>query len=110
MKNTELQAIRKALFLDVREAVDHIKTIEGREMSVRAWQLWEKGDRPVPSDVHCEMEILSQIMLQMQNDGDDYIYYRTMADYKAATGDDNTVTWRMMQAVSASQMIDDDEF
>ncbi len=110
MKNTELQAIRKALFLDVREAVDHIKTIEEREMSVRAWQLWEKGDRPVPSDVHCEMQTLSQIMLEMQHDGNDYIYYRTMDDYKTATGDDNTVTWRMMQAVSASQMIDDDEF
>ncbi len=107
MTNIELQAIRRSLFLDVSEAVEHIKTLDDRSLSVRSWQHWEKGDRPIPADVHVEMQTLANILRDMQNDGNDYKYHRTLEEHKAATGGDNVVVWRMTQAVAAGQIIDD---
>lgn len=101
MNNLELQAVRRSLFLDVREAVEHVKTIDSRKMSVRAWQKWETGENPVPYDVHLEMMTLAGILEQMKGDDIDYVYYRTLAEFQAAKPDGNTVEWRMAQAVAA---------
>lgn len=103
MTNTELQIVRRSLFLSVQEAVDHIKTLDSKSLSVRAWQLWEKGDRPVPIDVHCEMVVLAGILEQMKQGLHDkeYVYYRTFEEFTAHNANGNVVDWRMEQAAAA---------
>lgn len=107
MNNIQLQAIRRSLFLDVKEAVEHVKTVEDRKMSVRAWQKWESGENPVPVDVHCEMLVLAGILEEMRNDGAEYIYYRSLHEYEVATNDSNVVTWRIQQAAASCLILED---
>ncbi|WP_118986296.1 Aca2/YdiL-like domain-containing protein [Photorhabdus sp. CRCIA-P01] len=46
MTNKELQALRKLLMLDVKEAAECIGGV-----SSRTWQYWEAGRYPIPQDV-----------------------------------------------------------
>ncbi len=109
MTNIELQIVRRSLFLSVKEAVEHIKTTSDRSLSVRAWQLWEAGERTVPTDVHCEMVILAGILEQMKQglEGKEYKYYLSFPEYCEHTDNPNVVTWRMEQAAAAELMIID---
>lgn len=50
MNKTELKLMRKLLFFSVAEAAEDIGGV-----SARAWQRWEKGDRPLPEDVAQKM-------------------------------------------------------
>jgi len=106
MTNIELQIVRRSLFLSVQEAVEHIKTVNNTPLSVRAWQMWEKGDRPVPSDVHCEMVILAGILEQMRQAIDEngecnYVYYRTFEEYSEHHEKPLVINWRMEQTCAA---------
>lgn len=107
MQNIVLQAVRRSLFLSVKEVVEHVKTVDDRSMSVRAWQKWESGENPVPADVHCELVVLAGILEQMKFNEINYTYCRTIHEYTEKTGDDNVVTWRMHQAVAAEIMLEE---
>ena len=108
MTNIELQIVRRSLFLSVQEAVEHIKKIDKtRSLSVRAWQLWEKGDRTIPSDVHCEMVVLAGILECMKAGfyEKEYKYYRTFEEFKVHNQELDVVNWRMEQAAAAELVI-----
>jgi DNA-binding XRE family transcriptional regulator len=107
MKNIELQAARKLLMLETKEAAELIGTV-----STRTWQYWEKGQYAIPDDVAGQIEDLIQLRSDMmerrkkeaEQAGDDYTinYYRTIEDFKHATGKDNVVMWRLTQSVAAT--------
>lgn len=53
MTAAELQALRRLLFFTVPEAATLVAASDERPAGVseRAWQHWERGERPVPADV-----------------------------------------------------------
>jgi len=111
MTNTELQIIRRSLFLSVKEIVEHIKMHTGRSLSVRAWQLWEAGERKVPSDIYCEMVVLAAILGRMKQDMYDkkfekkYVYYRSFEEYLKKNKGGKVIDWRMKQACVAEMVV-----
>jgi len=104
LTNSELQAMRKLLMLDVTEAAELIG-----KCSTRSWQYWESGRSPVPGDV--DMEIYGLIQLrndkidhwgkwQMENQGKELQlnYYHTFEQYQLDHPTENKVSWRVHQA------------
>ena len=98
----ELQAMRKLLMLDVREAAEMI----GR-VSVRAWQYWEAGGRPIPDDVDMEIYALVQ---QRGNLIEEMLelaepvklrYYHSFDDWLADGREDNKAQWKLHQSAVA---------
>ena len=95
MTGKELQALRKFLLLDVKEAADIIGKV-----SPRSWQYWEAGRSSVPDDVADKMNgllgqrqmIIDSIEAQVeaysdspsQEDGErmEMPYYTSLADYQ----------------------------
>ncbi len=104
MNNVELQAIRRSLFLDVKEAVEHVKSVTGHDMSVRAWQMWESGQRTVPDDVIREMSIMAKALSKMKSSDRVCVYYRTLIEFTNAHPGSKVITWRMEQAVASDKI------
>jgi hypothetical protein len=112
VNNKELQAIRKALFLDVSEAAEHIGGV-----STRSWRRWEDGTNPVPDDVEAALEALAERRLLMIENIDniandqsadelDVAYYMTLAEYQADHHQATLIDWRLSQAVAAYYFAD----
>jgi hypothetical protein len=105
MNNKELQAFRKLLMLDVKEAAEHIG-----DVSPRTWQYWEAGRNPIPKDVENEIKdfvnlrnsLLKRRILEWQN-GDLRVaqYYMTINEFEQTTGKRNVVMWRITNSVAA---------
>ncbi|HDR1063374.1 Aca2/YdiL-like domain-containing protein [Pasteurella multocida] len=99
MTKEQLQQLRKALFLDVAEAAEFVGNV-----SPRAWQRWESGDRAIPSDVENKMIELTKVQkialnLALENDGYSYSFY----DYDSfgKKFGENKLKWRLYQSVLA---------
>ena len=105
----ELQALRKLLMLDVKEAAEHIG-----EVAPRTWQYWESGRSQVPGDVASAMldwnawrdQALKTRVKQINKlaslgERIRLNFYKTLDDFAAATGKRNVITWRISQSVAA---------
>lgn len=99
MTNEQLQQLRKALFLDVAEAAEFIGNV-----SPRAWQRWESGDRAIPKDVENKIIELNKIQenaigIALENEGYSYSFY----DYESFREEfsDSKLKWRLYQSVLA---------
>ncbi|WP_350304902.1 Aca2/YdiL-like domain-containing protein [Photorhabdus viridis] len=105
MNNKELQALRKLLMLDVKEAAEYVGGV-----SSRTWQYWETGRYPIPQDVESEIKdfinlrsrLLKQRISEFQN-GDLRViqYYMTIDEFEQATGKRNIIMWRITNSVAA---------
>ena len=106
LSNSELQAMRKLLMLDVSEAAELIGNV-----SPRSWQYWESGRSAVPDDV--DMEIYG--LIQQRNDLIDKLleeqeaaeksgkvfvmeYFHTFDQFASKFPGKNKVDWRIHQA------------
>lgn len=110
MKKEQLQGLRKALFLDVKEAAELIGNV-----SPRSWQYWESGDRPVPQDVEEKMLNLSRLKNDAEkavlDEGFEYSYkYYDFESFCERFGN-NKIAWRLYQAVLTAlfQILGDNE-
>lgn len=120
MTGKELQAMRKFLLLDVKEAADIIGKV-----SPRSWQYWEAGRSSVPDDVADKMNgllsyrqmIIENIEAQAeahssnpaQEDGDRMImpYCPTLADYQRHYPGEGVLAWRAYQSAVAELYAND---
>lgn len=111
MTGKELQALRKFLLLDVKEAADIIGKV-----SPRSWQYWEAGRSSVPDDVADKMNgllgqrqmIIDSIEAQVeahsdspsQEDGErmEMPYYPSLADYQQHCPGSGLLDWRAYQS------------
>ena len=97
----ELQAIRKLLMLDVSEAAQEIGNV-----SLRSWQYWESGERPIPNDVNEEMyamvsmrnEAISDI-IEAKQDDDPQKWYPTFEQFLSDYPNSRKLWWRLHQSV-----------
>ncbi|MCE8042473.1 DUF1870 family protein [Halomonas daqingensis] len=115
MNAKELQALRKFLMLDVREAAEIIGGV-----SKRSWQYWEAGRSPVPQDVADKMEglltVRQTVLERLEAEALDYSdnpqdehgerlrvpFYPTLAEFAAAHPEDGRLlTWRCHQSAAA---------
>lgn len=110
MKKEQLQGLRKALFLDVKEAAELIGNV-----SPRSWQYWESGDRPVPQDVEEKMLHLSKLKNDAEkavlDEGFEYSYkYYDFGSFCARFGN-SKIAWRLYQSVLTAlfQFLGDNE-
>lgn len=105
INNSELQAMRKLLMLDVAEAAELIGKV-----SARSWQYWESGKTPVPADVDEEIYSLIQIRndrindlskWQLDNDGEtlEMDYYHAFDLFEAENPGKSKLDWRLHQSV-----------
>lgn len=103
MNHYELQAMRKLLMLDVKEAADYIG-----QCSARAWQHWESGRNAVPDDI--EMEIYGLIGNRNLVVEEAYVgsgemgalkYYKTLDAFLVDYPESNAVSWRLHQSITA---------
>ncbi|MGC6378186.1 DUF1870 family protein [Bisgaard Taxon 45] len=109
MTKEQLQQLRKALFLDVAESAEFVGNV-----SPRAWQRWESGDRAIPSDVENKMLALTKIQedaihIALNDDGYSYSFY----DYDSFSQEfgKSKLKWRLYQSVLARiyQVLGDSE-
>lgn len=106
MINSDLQVLRKMLFLDVAEAASAIG-----DVTVRTWQRWEDGTRKVPADV---INDVNDFIAIMHNKLAEHIegqtsphYYANILEWELATGKSSrqaVVFWRMSQAIYAQAL------
>ncbi|UTD54939.1 Aca2/YdiL-like domain-containing protein [Halomonas sp. MS1] len=105
MRGSELQALRKLLMLDIREAAEEIG-----QVSARSWQYWESGRYQVPSDVADKMwaavDIYKRLKahiegLAAKQAGFDMSYYTRFEDYHRDHPSKSIINWRIEQAVAA---------
>lgn len=108
LNNSELQAMRKLLMLDVSEAAELIGKV-----SQRTWQYWESGRSPVPDDVDAEIYGLiqmrndiihdlteTQVKSELSDKPDELKmhYYHTFEQFESEHAGKNKVDWRVHQA------------
>lgn len=108
LTNSELQACRKLLMLDVSEAAEIIGNV-----SNRTWQYWESGRSPVPADV----DELVYASIQRRNDAvDEYSqqqlenpdvllqlkYYHAFEQFLADNKKATKLEWRIHQSIVAA--------
>jgi len=102
MNNVKLQAARKLLFLDVREAAEDIGNF-----SIRHWQHLEAGDRTIPEDV--KVKILHLLKLRqelMQNQYSGKIeYFLNFEDFQKKNANGTKIDWKIQQSVFAENII-----
>ncbi len=109
MNNFELQAIRKLLMLEVSEAAEYLGKV-----SSRTWQYWESGRSKVPDDVEIELYGLTQLrnkvinetlFVDCENGAPQELgvlkWYHTHDAFKIDYPQENKVTWRLHQSVTA---------
>lgn len=107
MTNKELQALRRALFISVKEAAEHISKV-----SVRSWQRWEQGTYAIPDDVSKQMldlsikrmemiEACEEIILEKDADTVTINYDITYEDYVSRHPGDTVIDFRIAQSVAA---------
>ncbi|SES12229.1 protein of unknown function [Vreelandella subterranea] len=105
MRGSELQALRKLLMLDVREAAEEIG-----QVSARSWQYWESGRYQIPSDVAEKMwaavEIYKHLKAQIDSlatkqTGFDMSYYTRFDEYLRDHPGKSIIDWRIEQAVAS---------
>jgi len=111
LNNSELQACRKLLMLDVSEAAELIGKV-----SPRTWQYWESGRSKVPPDVDSEIYLLigmrnelvgelTEKQYNMEQEDENATltlnYYHTFEQYAADYPGKNQVCWRIHQAAVA---------
>ena len=107
MNNKEIQAIRKLLMLEVKEAADFVGGV-----SARTWQYWESGKYNVPEDVAELLLGLVEKRLQMIETSEDVIseqgadqvdvaYYLKYDEYLLDHKNACVVDWRLAQSVAA---------
>lgn len=111
----ELQAVRKALNLDVSEAAEGIGKV-----SNRTWQYWEAGRSNVPDDIDMEMyglieqrtELIDALMMELEpalDNGAKVKWYHTFPDFIADYPSCNKVMWRLHQSVCSFVFTENDE-
>ncbi len=106
----ELQALRKMLFLDVKDAAENVGD---KPVSNRTWQYWEAGRSQVPEDIAESMlfwnrwrddmlEVrLSQCKPLIDNKKIKLNHYKTLDCFEKETGKRNVITWRISQSIAA---------
>ena len=101
---SELQAMRKILMLDVKEAAELIANV-----SVRTWQYWESGRSKTPDDVEMEIYGLIEQRNRMIEDLVDKLeeldgevlkmhYFHTYEEYEKKYPGKNKIDWRLHQS------------
>ncbi|WP_277810674.1 DUF1870 family protein [Chromohalobacter canadensis] len=114
MNGKELQALRKFLMLDVREAAEIIGKV-----SPRSWQYWESGRSSVPDDVEDKMNgaltLRQSIIDRLEQDIEEHggnpqdehgdrlkvPYYHALSEFQADHPDQGTLPWRAHQSAVA---------
>lgn len=114
MTGKELQALRKFLLLDVKEAADIIGKV-----SPRSWQYWEAGRSSVPDDVADKMNgllgqrqmIIESIEAQVEARSDNpplesgsrlkMPYYSDLTGYQKDHPGEGVISWRAYQSAVA---------
>lgn len=100
MKNEELQAARRLLMLDVREAAEMVGGV-----AVRAWQYWEAGRSQVPADVRDRMRSLlrtrAHLLSRRAREGFLPRYFVSFAEFQEAHPEGARMDWRLGQSVAA---------
>jgi len=107
LNNSELQACRKLLMLDVTEAATWIG-----KASARTWQRWESGEHKVPADVDVEVYsaiqrrnnlIAEYTQWQIDNDGEllKIQYYHAFKQYQSDNKGASKLDWRIHQSAVA---------
>lgn len=96
LTGNQLQALRKVLFLDVREAAYHIGIV-----SVRTWQHWEEGVKPVPRDVSEKMRKAHRtrkLLIEKLETQDSLKYYHAFSEFAAENINKTELDWRIWQS------------
>jgi hypothetical protein len=108
MNNLELQAARKLLLLDVKEAAEEIGGV-----SARSWQYWESGRSPTPSYVERAIEDFLELRLALIDEIAEKIdslgadqpielpFYQCYEYFCAEKPDATKTLWRINQSVAA---------
>ncbi len=107
INNSELQACRKLLMLDVSEAAELIGNV-----SNRTWQYWESGRSQVPADVdeaiYAAIQLRNDLISeytqwQIENDGQllKMNYYHAFEQYLADHKSSTKLQWRIHQSAVA---------
>lgn len=103
MNHYELQAMRKLLMLDVKEAVEHIGAC-----STRAWQNWEIGRNTVPADVDEEIyrlignrKLIIDNTISLENEIGALKFYKTLTSFISDYPKSEIISWRLHQSVTA---------
>ena len=113
LNNHELQAIRKALMLDVSEAAELIGKV-----SARTWQYWESGGRSIPDDIDMEMYGLIQLrdnlideftiyMLDSEEEEIEIKYYHSFDEWLEDGRVDNRVEWKIWQSAASFMFVEE---
>jgi len=104
MNAKELQAARRVLMLDVREAAELIGGV-----SKRSWQYWEAGRSKVPDDVGRKMaellkrrqSLLEETEARVQAGLRALPFYANFHDFDQAHPGEGILAWRIGQSVAA---------
>ncbi len=105
LNNFELQAVRRLLCLDVKEAAELVGKV-----SARTWQYWESGRSQVPDDVETEMyaltsqrnQVINAVCAELQDKEVGAIrWYHTFEHFAVDFPNGNKVAWRLHQSVCA---------
>jgi len=104
MSPSELQALRRMLFLEISEAAPIIG-----KCSKRAWQYWESGRSIPPDKVYKSLEMSIKFRNNLFNKAKKEIssssnktslkWYRLFEDFKNEYKDQNELAWRMYQSI-----------
>ncbi len=107
MRGEELQAIRKILMFDVKEAAELIGNV-----SKRSWQYWETG-KTIPADIQTKIKALAkkrssmikvteEIILEHGESAQvDMCYSLSYEEYKVNHNDADIIDWRLAQSVAS---------
>ena len=116
LNRTEIQAIRRLLFLSVVEAGRNVAIDETHPNGVAAntWQKWEKGEKPIPERIgeqlkslllRREAEIL-RIEYNARNGSPFFaLWYENRADclpfFKRENNELSVVDWKLSQSIAS---------
>lgn len=106
MDNQTFKLLRKLLFLSVIEASRNIAKTQTRPdgVSERAWNRWEKGEAPIPTEVSDNLQkivqqretILNHIKKQLDSGNSNITIEQDNAD--------NIIDYRVKQSIAAQAM------
>lgn len=103
MNHYELQAMRKLLMLDVKDAAEHIGAC-----STRAWHFWETDRNTVPVDVDEEIcrlignrKLIIDNTISSETEIGALKFYKTLTSFIYDYPKSNVIGWRLHQSVTA---------
>lgn len=116
MNRTQIQAVRRLLFLSAVEAGRYIALDEEHPNGVAAntWHKWEKGEKPIPERIGVQLENLllrrEAEILQIENNarnGSPFfaLWYENRADClpfsKLGNNEPSVVDWKLSQSIAS---------